>query len=192
MHSVSSEPSFLVCLNRPLHWHLPWLRSALTPRFGGRQGLSVPEVFTSGIGLCLLTAAWCEHIRWWIRLRKPTSNARLSIAQGSRSRSAIITAQSHPLRALSSQVWASLTPWLKASLQSAAQAISTPGWPSLGGRHVMMLFIWHLLDPRRGHGDRALPSHLAEPALSKQRYARADPPAASLQVQPVDRADCRA
>lgn len=57
MHSVSSEPSFLVCFNRPLHWHLPWLRSALIPRFGERQGLSVPEVFTSGIGLCLLTAA---------------------------------------------------------------------------------------------------------------------------------------
>jgi hypothetical protein len=57
MHSVSSEPSFLVCFNRPLHWHLPWLRSALTPRFGERQGLSVANIVTSGTGLGALTAA---------------------------------------------------------------------------------------------------------------------------------------
>lgn len=57
MHSVSSEPSFLVCFNRPLHWHLPWLRSALTARSGERQGLSVAKAITRGIDLGLLTAA---------------------------------------------------------------------------------------------------------------------------------------
>ncbi len=57
MHSVSSEPSFLVCLNRPLHWYLPWLRSALTPRFGECQGLSVAEVVASGTALGVPTAA---------------------------------------------------------------------------------------------------------------------------------------